>query len=232
MQTAIFTEGYPHDSAFLSHFLQTVCFSGHRPDAFPDAPICGILPEDLLKTMLAGCIEAAIQDGFRYFINGLAEGVDLWAADYLVFRQTETPDTVHLIAAEPCLDYLKNRRRGKEAMMQYVAHCDALLTIPRKGKDSFLRRNDYMLEHSARLICFIRKNTGGTAYTLQAAQKKNREIHCMDFRLQDLLLRFACYLLENDHMIPQTAAERYAYYQTYPEAIGDCRSLLTISGSL
>lgn len=222
----IVTDGYPQDTTFLQFRKQTACFSGHRPNAFPERTMLGLSMVDLLKTLLAGSIELALQDGFRYFLDGLAEGVDLWAAEYLLYRKEHGDIPMHLIAVEPCLHYLENRRSGKEEMMQYVEHADALITIPMQGKYSFLRRNDYMLEHSWRLICMICKQDGGTAYTLKQAVKDQKEIHCMNVGSPDLLFQFATQFWAEEQDMPHTAAERYAYYQQYSDTLSVCRTLL------
>lgn len=222
----ILTDGYPQDTAFLQYPGQTACFSGHRPNAFPEKTMLGCATIDLLKTLIAGCIELALQDGFRYFLDGLAEGVDLWAAEYLLYRKQHGRVPMHLIAVEPCLHYLESRRSGKKEMMQYVEYADALVTIPFQGKYSFLRRNDYMLEHSRRLICMICKQDGGTAYTLKQAVKDRKEIHCMDIGDQNLLFQFALYFLVKEWEVPHTTAERYAYCQMHPEMVAFCSSLL------
>ncbi len=222
----ILTDGYPQDTTFLKSLKQTVCFSGHRSDAFSQEVLMGFSMVDILKTLLAGCIEIALQDGFRYFLDGLAEGVDLWAAEYLLYRKQHGNLPMHLIAVEPCLHYLENRRSGKEEMMRYVKQADALVTIPMQGRHSFLRRNDYMVEHSSRLICMICKSEGGTAYTLKQALKNRKEIHCMNVGNLDLLFQFAMQFLVEEQEIPQTAAARYAYYQQYSDTLSVCRTLL------
>lgn len=222
----ILTDGYPQDTAFLQSLQQTVCFSGHRSDAFSQETLLEFPMVDILKTLLAGCIELALQDGFRYFLDGLAEGVDLWAAEYLCYRKQYGDLPMHLIAVEPCLHYLENRRSGKDEMMQYVKQTDALITIPMQGKYSFLRRNDYMIAHSSRLICMICKSEGGTAYTLKQAIKKRKEIHCMNVGSPDLLFQFATQFWAEEQDMPHTAAERYAYYQQYSDTLSVCRTLL------
>ena len=159
-------------------------------------------------------------------MDGLAEGVDLWAADDLIYRKQHGTEVLHLIAVEPCLHYLESRRSGREAMLHYVEHCEAVITIPYQGKFSFLRRNDYMLEHSWRLICVIHKTSGGTAYTLKRAIRERKEIACISMENRDLLFQFAMHFLETGEKVPQTAAERFAYYHGHPERLRLCHSLL------
>ena len=202
---------YPQCTTFLQFPGKTACFSGHREDALPlGETVVGYAATDLLKTLLAGCIEQAVQDGYRYFLDGLAEGTEV----------------LHLIAVEPCLHYLESRRSGREAMLHYVEHCEAVITIPYQGKFSFLRRNDYMLEHSWRLICVIHKTSGGTAYTLKRAIRERKEIACISMENRDLLFQFAMHFLETGEEVPQTAAERFAYYHGHPERLRLCQSLL------
>lgn len=115
---------YPQRTTFLQFPGKTACFSGHREDALPlGETVVGYAATDLLKTLLAGCIEQAVQDGYRYFLDGLAEGVDLWAADDLIYRKQHGTEVLLLIAVEPCLHYLESRRSGREAMLHYVEHC-------------------------------------------------------------------------------------------------------------
>ena len=175
---------YPQCTTFLQFPGKTACFSGHREDALPlGETVVGYAATDLLKTLLAGCIEQAVQDGYRYFLDGLAEGVDLWAAEDLIYRKQHGTEVLHLIAVEPCLHYLESRRSGRAAMLHYVEHCEAVITIPYQGKFSFLRRNDYMLEHSWRLICVIHKTSGGTAYTLKRAIRSEKKSPAFQWKI-------------------------------------------------
>lgn len=61
---------YPQRTTFLQFPGKTACFSGHREDALPlGETVVGYAATDLLKTLLAGCIEQAVQDGYRYFLR-------------------------------------------------------------------------------------------------------------------------------------------------------------------
>lgn len=83
-----------------------------------------------------------------------------------------------------------------------------------------------MLEHSWRLICVIHKTSGGTAYTLKRAIRERKEIACISMENRDLLFQFAMHFLETGEEVPQTAAERFAYYHGHPERLRLCQSLL------
>ena len=101
---------YPQRTTFLQFPGKTACFSGHREDALPlGETVVGYAATDLLKTLLAGCIEQAVQDGYRYFLDGLAEGVDLWAADDLIYRKQHASDCSRTV---PALSGIPPQRSG------------------------------------------------------------------------------------------------------------------------
>lgn len=227
MQNIIYTEEYPHDMTFLSYPQETVCFSGHRPNGFSERKVGGFPTEQLIRFVLAGCIELAILDGYRFFMNGLADGVDLWAAEYLLYRKQFHQEEIRLIAVEPCVDYIKNQKSRKGSILKFVWYADALLTVPVKGKYGFLRRNDYMIENSSRLICCIQKENSGTHYTLKKALKNERTIVCLDLRKSNPLLACAYHLIDRNQGLPMTPHACYQYYQT-PEGLSFCRSLLCV----
>ena len=57
---------YPQRTTFLQFPGKTACFSGHREDALPlGETVVGYAATDLLKTLLAGCIE-------QYFLKDLS----------------------------------------------------------------------------------------------------------------------------------------------------------------
>lgn len=70
-----------------------VCFTGHRPEKL-------LRTQEEIQQELEICIRQAIQDGFPIFITGMAQGVDLWAAEIvLALRREGQP--VKLVCAVP-----------------------------------------------------------------------------------------------------------------------------------
>ena len=69
-----------------------VCFTGHRPYKLG-------MPENTVKELLKNEIMQSIEDGFTTFITGMAQGVDIWAAE-IVLRLRSTYD-IKLICACP-----------------------------------------------------------------------------------------------------------------------------------
>ena len=63
---------------------KTVCFSGHRPEKLPaqDGDESQLLM--MIKSLLYYQIRRSAEEGYTRFITGLARGVDLWAAGYVL----------------------------------------------------------------------------------------------------------------------------------------------------
>ena len=73
----------------------TVCFSGHRPEKLPSGNFL-----HMMQSLLYAEIEGAYRRGARRFITGMAQGIDLWAAQCVLHLRQLDPD-VRLICASP-----------------------------------------------------------------------------------------------------------------------------------
>ena len=151
----------------------TCCFTGHRPEKLPwgsdeTDPRCAAL-----KRKLRDAVEAAYDEGMRHFICGMARGCDFYFAE-LVLALRETRGDVSLEAAIPCPTQAAawpaaDRERWRaildacdlETMVQdhYTAGC-------------MLRRNRYMVDHSALIIAVYDGSDGGTRRTLEYALRR------------------------------------------------------------
>ena len=61
---------------------KTVCFTGHRPEKLPGYGETENASLNVIRSMLYYQIYQSAEEGYKYFISGLARGVDLWADDY------------------------------------------------------------------------------------------------------------------------------------------------------
>ena len=77
------------------------CFTGHRPEK------CKGTEADIRK-QLNEEIRKAINDGFSFFITGMAPGVDTWAAEEVLKIKAEMTG-IELICAVPFEGVEKNR---------------------------------------------------------------------------------------------------------------------------
>lgn len=142
----------------------TAGFTGHRPKSLPwqyneRDPRCAAL-----KAELSLEIERAYAEGKRYFVSGMAEGVDLYAAEaVLEFKRLH--EDVSLIAVFPygAGNSARQRRAAGRAdrvislFEQYSAGC-------------MLARDRFLAKSCSRMICVFSGNTkSGTAATMRMA---------------------------------------------------------------
>ena len=90
--------------------LHCCCFAGHRPEKLS-------LSETKIKTLLEKTIDMAIENGFTTFITGMAQGVDIWAAE-IVLKKKRYNTGLHLICAVPHPGFEKRRSEYEKKVMK------------------------------------------------------------------------------------------------------------------
>lgn len=143
------------------------CFTGHRPNGLKR-------PAWLIKIDLEREIKKAVKDGFMVFISGMAQGVDIWAAQ-IVLKLREKGEPIKLICACP-FDGFEDRWDSKwqKQYRDVLAAADLVRYIcPGYSRACFQIRNEWMVDHSARVIAVFNNAPGGTFNTIEYATKKN-----------------------------------------------------------
>lgn len=149
---------------------RTCCFTGHRPEKLPwgsdeSDPRCLAL-----KAWLRDAVDTAYESGIRHFICGMARGGDFYFAEAVLALRGQHPE-VTLEAAIPCASQSRGWSAGdRQRWRELVARCD-LETLIQEHYDSgcMLRRNRYMVDHSALVIAVYDGSNGGTRRTLEYA---------------------------------------------------------------
>jgi uncharacterized phage-like protein YoqJ len=224
-------EAHMNNMAFLCHPEQTVCFSGHRTKKFLDPPLHSeAVTIGSIQTLLSMLIADTYQKGARFFITGMAAGVDLWAGEFLLYLQQKFPD-VHIIAAVPHPEHEK-RFSGQDAQLLYRIgnSADAVICVePRPSQYCFLRRNDYMLRNAQTLLAVQHAEEGGTAYTIRTAQKHHIPQRILDVRDYSHMIP----LLERYPEVYQmtTPQERFAFWEENPRLLYQCGLLVERSAA-
>ena len=155
------------------YIYKTCCFTGHRE----------ILPGQLaiLAGRLEETIKALVQQGVTHFWCGGALGFDTLAAKAVLKLCQEYPH-IKLCLALPCRS--QTRRWGREDIETYeairAAADQVVYTAEEYIKGCMHRRNRYLVDHSSVCVCYLMKNTGGTAYTVNYARKKGVPIIHLD----------------------------------------------------
>jgi len=148
----------------------SVCFSGHRNVPFAK--------RRELKQRLKSEIAKAYTDGYRCFYCGMAMGFDLLAAEAALSSQSGLED-LQVVAVVPFRGQAE--RWSIEAQAKYKAvlrTVDAVVVLNGQYYNGcLLRRNDYMVSQSSRLIAYYDGSCkGGTFYTVRKAMQQGLNI--------------------------------------------------------
>lgn len=148
---------------------QTCCFTGHRH----------LPPEE--RAEIAGRLERVVtelyQQGVRYYGSGGALGFDVLAAK-TVLRLRETCPHIRLILVLPCLDQTKGWREEDVAEYERIkARADKVVYTSRLyTRECMFKRNRHLVDNSSLCVCYLTRDSGGTAYTVGYAKKQGLKV--------------------------------------------------------
>lgn len=165
------------------------CFSGYRPEKLQYLKKKDDKRYIALRSLLEKAIAEAIEDGYTRFLSGFAMGVDLMAAE-IVIEMRKTHE-ITLEAVLPCMN--QTAYWEKEDAKRYYQLLDAVdckVCLDTMGtRESYLKRNRYMVDASERVIAIFDGKSGGTKYTVAYARRKKREIVLIDPSALEILPR-------------------------------------------
>ena len=146
--------------------LHRCCFAGHRPEKLNTS-------EKEVRAALRKQIDQAVHDGFTVFITGMARGVDLWA-DQIVLDLRKRNKEIKLICAIPH-DGFEARwsPSWQELYRDVLAEAD-LTRVISKGYHTgvYQVRNEWMVNHSTRVIAVFNGQPSGTKNTIDYAYRQ------------------------------------------------------------
>ena len=162
--------------------IKSCCCTGHRPKGFPFYYDVDDVSHNIYIQTLEEKIELAITKyGITNFISGMALGVDMDFAELVLkFRKKYS---ITLECAIPCptqtlkwYDYYKIRYK------RILAKADKITLISEYyTQNCMFERNRYMVDKSELVIAvFNGIKKGGTWYTINYAQKQNKNIDLLD----------------------------------------------------
>ena len=148
---------------------KTCCFTGHR-----DIP-ARVLP--LLSAELEQAVLGLISEGVRFFGAGGALGFDTLAAE-TVLRLRERYQQIRLILVLPCRDQTRGWKPRDIARYEAIlAQADKVVyTAETYSPGCMHRRNRHLVDNSSVCVAYCTRNTGGTAYTVDYAQRQGLRI--------------------------------------------------------
>ena len=150
--------------------LHRVCFTGHRPEKLSEA-------ESVVRTKLEDAIRSSVEDGYFVFISGMARGVDIWAAE-IVLKEREHNSAIKLICASPYKGFEGSWSSDWQKRYNDIMNAADLVRFicPGYSRICFQIRNEWMVDHSARVIAVYNGEKGGTRNTIKYAKKHNVDI--------------------------------------------------------
>ena len=184
----------PDDVEFYPE--KTVCITGHREKSiipYKNNPDYYNLTRTVVRMILFRYIDMAIEKGYTDFFSGLAEGTDLWAAEYILIKKNMDND-VHLWGAMPFLKHstfasadtkrlIRNAELGADKVLLLNSSPD-IVYGRRNGigtSNSLYRvRNYFMVDNSSAVLGFFdgRSHFSGTSQTVSYAEMRHRKVRC------------------------------------------------------
>ncbi len=151
---------------------KTLCFTGHR--AVPDCDM------DKVIKRTDALIERSVEDGYRVFLAGGAVGFDTIAA-FRVLSARNRFKNIKLVLVLPCKNQTakwKTEKSVHEYQMLKNSADGVIILQEFYDEGCMLKRNRFMVDNSGKLICYLTRNKGGSAYTVGYAQKSG--IDCVN----------------------------------------------------
>ena len=143
---------------------QVCCFTGHRE-----------IPSDKrveIVNRLEQTIISLHKQGIRTYEAGGALGFDTLASQTVLRLRERYPD-MKLILVLPCLTQTRGWKAEDIAKYEHIkAQADQVIyTGQQYTRGCMHKRNRYLVDHSGVCVCYLNKNSGGTAYTVGYAKK-------------------------------------------------------------
>lgn len=148
---------------------RTCCFTGHR--RIPTEKV------EKVKVKLKHTITIAVEEGYLYFGTGGALGFDTLAA-LTVLELKEKYPRIKLILVLPCVNQTRGWNKIDVEVYEYIkSKCDKYVYTSKEYTDGCMqKRNRHLVDNSSLCICYLTRNTGGTAYTVRYAKQKGLNI--------------------------------------------------------
>jgi len=160
--------------------MKVLCFTGHRPDKLNGYNAAD--NKKLLWHLQKEIIRYIEEEEVGIFINGLALGIDQWAAK-IVIKLKEKYDHVKLISAVPCLNHNNKWPDESKEVWQYIVNnSDWVYNVTEKEytPSCMQLRNQFMVDCSDIVLGVWNGTEGGTKNCLDYAEKKEKRVDIID----------------------------------------------------
>ena len=143
--------------------LHRCCFTGHRPEKLQRSEID-------IRVDLKAEILKSFEAGFNVFISGMARGFDIEAAE-IVLHLKEAGYPLRLICIIPYPGFEKKwSSNWKNRYSFVISNADLVRFVcHRYTKECFRLRNEWLVNHSAKVIAVFNGQPSGTKNTIDYA---------------------------------------------------------------
>ncbi len=141
---------------------EKICvFTGHRG-----------LESDFSEKLVKKAIKEALNEGYYTFLNGMAVGFDMRAAEILLSFKKKYPQ-IKLIACIPCENQEKYFSLTDKARYYHLLEKvdEKIILSDHYFTGCMQARDRYMVKRATMMIAYCHKDTGGTAYTVKTFEK-------------------------------------------------------------
>lgn len=154
---------------FMNFKEQTCCFTGHRYIATQDIETVFETTKEVIYTLAL--------KGVKYFGTGGALGFDTIAAQAVLSVKDVYPE-IKLILVLPCKNQTKYwKQTDIDVYNDILAKADKVKYLSKTYYDGCMqKRNRHLVDCSLYCVCYLKKHTGGTAYTVSYAKSNNLKI--------------------------------------------------------
>ncbi len=145
---------------------RTCAFTGHR----------NLKNTNFDASLLDRTIGHLIKNGTDTFLCGMAMGFDLESAQSVIMHKKNYD--VKLIACIPCANQTERFSESARKLYERVlSRCDEVITLSDFYYPGCMHERDrYMVDNSDLIVSFLRKEKGGTFYTVNYARRQNKKI--------------------------------------------------------
>lgn len=155
-----------------------VAFTGYRPSKFAVSfPQGGA--REAVSDMLRPVIRKLYDEGVRYFLSGMADGFDLWAAsEVLALRDSGECPYADVVAAVPYRGQARGYGADAKAMYDHVMQeaCRVEVLSENYYPECFHRRNAFMVDNVSCVVCYYDGQSGGTQHTVRLAHRNGLRV--------------------------------------------------------
>lgn len=146
------------------------CFTGHR--VIPTGKA-----EELRRRVKDGILYLCENMNITTYYAGGALGFDTLAAEAVIEYRKERPN-IRLVIVMPCRDQSARWNMADKLRYERIKNAanEVICLSEQYHRDCMLERNRYLIDHSRVCICYLTKQTGGTAYTVKYARENGLRI--------------------------------------------------------